>query len=71
MSPKLVDFNLLTGKLKNKSELSAESETEELETLHSKDESLPKGLAPLEELFDFNDVANKPKLEPVEVEVEE
>ena len=46
-------------------------ETEELETLHSKDESLPKGLAPLEELFDFNDVSNKPKLEPVETEVEE
>ena len=43
-----------------------------METLHSKDDSLPKGLAPLEELlFDFNDVANKPKLEPVETEVEE
>ena len=32
---------------------------------------MPSGLAPLEELFDFNDVANKPKLEPVETEVEE
>ena len=32
---------------------------------------MPKGLAPLEELFDFNDVAKKPKLEPVETEVEE
>ena len=42
-----------------------------METLHSKDDSFPKGLAPLEELFDFNDVANKPKLEPVETEVEE
>ena len=51
--------------------MNVEFETEELETLHSKDESLPKGLAPLEELFDFNDVANKPKLEPVETEVEE
>ena len=32
---------------------------------------MPKGLVPLEELFDFNDVAKKPKLEPVEFEVEE
>ena len=42
-----------------------------METLHSDNDSLPKGLAPLEELFDFDDVANKPKLEPVETEVEE
>ena len=32
---------------------------------------MPKGLVPLEELFDFNDVAKKPKLEPVESEVKE
>ena len=51
--------------------MDAEFETDELETLHSKDESLPSGLAPLEELFDFNDVAKKPKLEPIETEVEE
>ena len=30
-----------------------------------------EGLVPLEELFDFNDVAKKPKMEPVETEVEE
>ena len=28
-------------------------------------------MAPLEELFDFDDVASKPKMEPVETEVEE
>ena len=28
-------------------------------------------MSPLEELFDFNDVAKKPKLEPIEIEVEE
>ena len=49
----------------------AKLETEELETLHAKDESLPRGLAPLEELFDFDDVAKKPKLKPVEIEVQE
>ena len=51
--------------------MNKELETEELETLHSKDEGFPSGLAPLEELFDFNDVAKNPKLEPVETEVEE
>ena len=46
-------------------------ENEDLEVLKSKDQSLPKGLVPLEELFDLNDVAKKPKLEPIESEVEE
>ena len=53
LSPELVNINLLTGKLKNKTNLNAELETEELETLHSKNESFPSSLAPLEELFDF------------------
>ena len=59
-SPEPVNINLLSSKLKNKTELDAEFETDELETLHSK-----------EELFDLNDVAKNPKLEPVEIEVEE
>ena len=70
-SPEPVKINLLTSKIENEIELNVELEKEELETLHSKYESLPKGLAPLEELFDFNNVANKLKLEPVETEVEE
>ena len=70
-SPELVNISFLTCKLKNKKELNAKLETEELETLHSKDESLPSGLAPLEELFDFKNVAKNPKLEPVETKVEE
>ena len=69
-SPEVANINLLYSELENKIETSAELETKELETLQSKDQSLPKGLAPLEELFDFNDVAKKPKLEPVETEVE-
>ena len=70
-SPELANINLLSDKIKNKTRTTAELETEELETLHSKDESFPKGLGPLEELFDFNDVENKPKMELVETEVEE
>ena len=39
--------------------------------LQSNNEKLPKGLVPLEELFDFNDVSKKPKIEPTENDVEE
>ena len=65
-SPELVNINLLADKLKKKIEM-----TTELETLYSKDEIFPSGLAPLGEFFYFNDVVKKPKLEPVETEVEE
>ena len=34
----------------------------ELEVLHCENDTIPIGLAPLEELFDFNDVAKKPKI---------
>ena len=43
----------------------------DLEVLQCKDDTLPRGLAPLEELFDFNDVARKPKMESTETNVEE
>lgn len=39
--------------------------------LQLKDNLFPKGLTPLEDLFDFNDVAKKPKIEPAGVGVEE
>ena len=39
--------------------------------LQSNTKNLPKGLVPLEELFDFNDVAKNPKIYPTETEVEE
>jgi len=44
---------------------------EDLEVLQLKDNVFPMGLVPLEELFDFNDVAKNPKIEPVGVEVED
>jgi ribonuclease HI len=45
---------------------------DELETdiLHLKSNVLPRGLVPLEDLFDFNDVAKKPKIEASGQEVE-
>ena len=38
-SPELANINLLSSKLESEIEMNAEVETEELETLHSKDES--------------------------------
>lgn len=58
----------------NKSEVvlkEANDDLESSEVLQLKDNLLPKGLAPLEDLFDFNDVAKKPKIEPAGVGVEE
>ena len=43
----------------------------ELEVLHCENDTIPRGLAPLEELFDFNDVAKKPKVESTEADIEE
>ena len=39
--------------------------------LELKDNILPKGLTPLEDLFDSNDVPKKPKMEPVKSDIEE
>jgi len=44
---------------------------EDSDVLHLKNNVLPRGLVPLEDLFDFNNVAKKPKIEPTRKEVEE
>jgi hypothetical protein len=44
---------------------------EESDVFHLKNNILPRGLVPLEDLFDFNDVAKKPKVEASGKEVEE
>ena len=43
----------------------------DLEVLQCKNDSIPRGLTPLEELFDLNDVAKKPKMECKKTNVEE
>ena len=70
-SLEIADINLLSNKIEHATKISADLEKEDLEMLQSNTQSLLKGLVPLEELFDFNDVAKKPKLEPIETEVEE
>jgi hypothetical protein len=42
-----------------------------MDFLQLKDNILPRGLVPLEELFDFDDVDKKPKIEPTGKEVED
>ena len=39
--------------------------------LQTKDKNIPRGLAPLEDLFDFDDVAKKPTIEHLDSDVEE
>ena len=40
------------------------------EILNLKNKFFPKGLVPLEDLFDSNDVARKPKVEPLRADIE-
>ena len=42
----------------------------ETEVIQLKDNFLPIGLAPLEDIFDSNDVPNKPKLQPLNTTIE-
>ena len=44
---------------------------EESEVINLKDNHLPKGLTPLEDLFDSNDIQNKPKMKPLKADIEE
>ena len=44
---------------------------DDLEILDLKNNFLPKGLVPLEDLLDSNDVARKPKMEPLGADIEE
>ena len=62
---------MLTKKLETHTEEYKDTENEDMEVLSSKDKNIPRGLAPLEDLFDFNDVEKKPTVEYTESEVEE
>lgn len=59
-------------KMMNKVELNElDQDQEEFENFQLKDNVFPRGLVPLEELFDFNDVAKKTKMEPTGANVEQ
>ena len=44
---------------------------EETKVINLKDNHLPKGLNPLEDLFDSNNIPKKPKMEPLKADIEE
>jgi len=44
---------------------------EESEIIDLKDNHFPKGLTPLEDIFDSNDIPKKPKMEPLKADIEE
>ena len=66
-----IEINMLNKGLDTHTEEYKDTENEDIEVLLSKDKNIPSGLAPLEDLFDFNDVAKKPTVEYTESEVEE
>jgi hypothetical protein len=56
----------------NKADSDEKNENDEdSDVFHLKNNVLPRGLVPLEDPFDFNDVVKKPKIEPTWREVEE
>ena len=57
-----VEINMLTREFENQTEEYMKTDKEDIEVLQSKDKNIPRGLAPLEDLFDFNDVAKKPTI---------
>ena len=44
---------------------------DESEIINLKDSHFPKGLTPLEDIFDSNDIPLKPKMEPLKTDIEE
>ena len=54
-----------------KAELFDNPDQKDLEVLQCKNDTIPRSLTPLEQLFHFNDVAKEPKMEPIETNVEE
>ena len=66
-----IDVNILANKTVHKIEIHKDPKKEEFKVLKLKDNILPRGLVPLEELFDFNDVAKKSKIEPMGGNIEE
>ena len=70
-SPHNVEINSLTKQLGNQTKEYKNTEKEEIEVLQSKNKNIPRGLAPLEDLFDFYDVAKKPTIEHSDSDVEE
>ena len=64
-------MNTLNEETGNPTEKCENADSEEIEVLQAKDKNIPRGLAPLEDLFDFDDVAKNPTIEHAELDIEE
>ena len=62
---------MLTEGIRNSTKEYKNVDKEEIEVLQEKDKNIPQGLAPLEDHFDFDDVAKKPTIEHSDSNVEE
>lgn len=69
--PPVAEVNMLAREFENQIDEYMNADREDIEVVESKDKSIPRGLAPLEDLFNFNDVAKKPTIEPSESDIEE
>ena len=71
MSPHHIEINVLTEGIGNQAKEYKNVDKQDVEVLQAKEKNIPRGLAPLEDLFDFDDVAKKPTIEHSEFDVEE
>lgn len=69
--PTIYDENIYVKKDVHKTAIHKDLKKEEFKVLQLKDNVLPRGLSPLEELSDFSDVSRKPNLEPIGTNIEE
>ena len=69
--PAVSDEKISVNKTVQKTEIHKDTKKEEFKVLQLKDNVLPRVLAPLEELFDFNDFSRKPKMEPTGTNIEQ
>ena len=69
-TPCNIEINSFSEQTRNPTENCENADTEEIEVLQAKDKNIPRGLAPLEDLFDFDDVAKKPTIEHADSDVE-
>jgi len=64
--------NFISKELQELKEINFDEITEgESEVIDLKDNFLPTGLTPLEDIFDSNDIPRKPKMQPLNAEIED
>ena len=70
-TPCNIEINFFSEQTGNFNKNFKNAENEEVEVLQAKYKNIPRRLAPLEDLCDFDDVAKKPTIEHVDSDIEE